>query len=246
MSDVRLVATNPDDGTLVPVASNSSGQLAVQSPTIQKVPNDLDVEGDLTVSQSGNITAAGEFIIKNSSVPRFKINASGSVFIGNSNNSEGITSSNCRILMDQSNGNVTAEGGANFAGTVTGNSKFDSNTIGGEFVSNSSEAAFPAIQARNFEDAGDVIQGRKANGGITSFIKATGAATFAGNKAGFTAEGYLWCTTRRGETVILDATSNGLGSWQPYTPPTLRDQVKEKLDTLRDESNTILQDLPET
>ncbi len=53
MSDVRLVATNPDDNTLVPVASNSSGQLAVQSPKIEKVPNDFDVEGDLTVSGIG-------------------------------------------------------------------------------------------------------------------------------------------------------------------------------------------------
>jgi hypothetical protein len=57
MSDVRLVATNPDDGTLVPVASNSAGQLAVQSPSIEKVPNDLDVEGNLTVS--GSATLAG-------------------------------------------------------------------------------------------------------------------------------------------------------------------------------------------
>ena len=57
MSDVRLVATNPDDNTLVPVASNASGQLAVQSPKIEKVPNDFDVEGDLTVS--GNASIAG-------------------------------------------------------------------------------------------------------------------------------------------------------------------------------------------
>ena len=54
MSDVRLVATNPDDGTLVPVASNSSGQLAVQSPSVEKVPNDLDVEGDLSVTGSAD------------------------------------------------------------------------------------------------------------------------------------------------------------------------------------------------
>jgi hypothetical protein len=45
MTDVRLVATNPDDGVLVPVASNASGQLAVQSPKIEKIPNDIEVEG---------------------------------------------------------------------------------------------------------------------------------------------------------------------------------------------------------
>lgn len=53
-----------------------------------------------------------------------------------------------------------------------------------------------------------------------------GSVTFAGNKAGFTAEGYLWCTTRRGDTVILDATANGLGSWAEYTP-TVRSQESE-------------------
>ena len=77
-------------------------------------------------------------------------------------------------------------------------------------------------------------------GGITAV-----SSTFSG-KAGFTKEGYLWCTTRRGNTVILDATSNGLGTWADYTPPTRRDQAKDKLEALRDESNTISQDLPET
>ena len=77
-------------------------------------------------------------------------------------------------------------------------------------------------------------------------INHDGSSIFGSNKAGFTKEGYLWCTTRRGDTVVLDATSNGLGTWADYTPPTRRDQAKEKLDTLRDESNTISQDLPET
>ncbi len=48
MTDVRLVATNPDDGVLVPVASNASGQLAVQSPRIENIPNDIEVEGTVT------------------------------------------------------------------------------------------------------------------------------------------------------------------------------------------------------
>lgn len=55
MNDVRLVATNPDDGLLVPVASNASGQLAVQSPKIEKIPNDIEVQG--TGSFAGQVTA---------------------------------------------------------------------------------------------------------------------------------------------------------------------------------------------
>ena len=50
----------------------------------------------------------------------------------------------------------------------------------------------------------------------TAVINTDGSAAFAGGEAGFTAEGYLWCTTRRGDRVILDATSNGLGSWVDY------------------------------
>lgn len=52
--------------------------------------------------------------------------------------------------------------------------------------------------------------------------------TFAGNKAGITDEGFLWCTTRRGDTVILDATSQGLGSWVSYEPPTRRDVLSKE------------------
>ena len=59
-------------------------------------------------------------------------------------------------------------------------------------------------------------------------LSANGSVTFAGNKAGFTAEGYLWCTTRRGDTVILDVTSNGLASWVPYTPPNRLTELQDK------------------
>ena len=49
-------------------------------------------------------------------------------------------------------------------------------------------------------------------------INTDGSATFAGGKAGFTSEGYLWCTTQRGDTVILEFTTNGLATWTDYTP----------------------------
>ena len=71
-----------------------------------------------------------------------------------------------------------------------------------------------------------------------------GSAEFAGNKAGFTAEGYLWCTTRRGDTVILDSTSNGVGIWEDYTPTTRKDEIRDKLDALRDETPDTGADTP--
>lgn len=75
-------------------------------------------------------------------------------------------------------------------------------------------------------------------------IKADGSATFAGNKAGFTAEGYLWCTTRRGDTVILDATSNGLASWVEYTPTSRIDDLRDKLDANRGDKGEMPADTP--
>ena len=66
-----------------------------------------------------------------------------------------------------------------------------------------------------------------------------GHVSFAGNKAGFTPEGYLWCTTRRGDTVILDFTSNGTGQWVEYTPPSRKEQIMQTWESIREETDEI-------
>ena len=71
-----------------------------------------------------------------------------------------------------------------------------------------------------------------------------GSATFASGKAGFTAEGYLWCTTRRGDTVVLDATSNGIGSWVEYTPTSRIEEIRDKLDANRPDTGEMPADTP--
>ena len=50
MIDVRLTATNPEDSTLVPVPCNARGELLTVAPKIEKIPNDVEIEGDLTVT----------------------------------------------------------------------------------------------------------------------------------------------------------------------------------------------------
>ena len=70
-----------------------------------------------------------------------------------------------------------------------------------------------------------------------------GSATFAGGKAGITAEGNLWCTTRRGDTVILDATSNGLATWADYTPTSFKDLMQEKLEEWSEKDKPSVSDL---
>ena len=66
-----------------------------------------------------------------------------------------------------------------------------------------------------------------------------GSATFAGGKAGFTEEGYLWCTTRRGDTVVLDFTSNGTGQWVEYTPTSRIDEIRDQLDANRGDTGEM-------
>ncbi len=50
MIDVRLTATNPEDSSLVPVPCNSRGELLTVAPKIENIPNDVEIEGDLTVT----------------------------------------------------------------------------------------------------------------------------------------------------------------------------------------------------
>jgi hypothetical protein len=50
MIDVRLTATNPEDSTLVPVPCNARGELLTVAPVIELIPNDVEIQGDLTVT----------------------------------------------------------------------------------------------------------------------------------------------------------------------------------------------------
>ena len=79
---------------------------------------------------------------------------------------------------------------------------------------------------------------------MTSQIKGDGSAAFAGNKAGFTKEGHLYCTTTRGETVMLDFTANGMGQWIPYTPTTRLEEMRDKLDANRGDTGEMPADTP--
>lgn len=59
MSDVRLVGTSPEDGSLVPVAVTPSGLLKTEIGKIEKIPNDVEIEGNLTVTGTINGESGG-------------------------------------------------------------------------------------------------------------------------------------------------------------------------------------------
>ena len=64
MTDVRLVATNPVDSTLVPVGCNSRGEILIVEPTIELISNDVEIDGNLTVTGTinGETPGGGEVV----------------------------------------------------------------------------------------------------------------------------------------------------------------------------------------
>lgn len=171
MTDARLVASNPENSSIVPVACNAAGQILVADVVIEQISNDVNIDGDLSVT--GDASFKG-------------IVSSGNWDVGVDQNSFYITPGFVLIHTEDSQSNS------------------------------------PAIAV--YSGSGDAITNR------TVSIKGDGSATFADGKAGFTADGWLWCTTERGDTVRLKATSNGLGSWEEYTPTSLKAQVEDKLE----------------
>lgn len=65
MSDVRLVGTNPDDGSLVPVSVTPSGMLRTSIGKIESIPNDVVVAGKLTAASgqiNGDLSVTGQVL----------------------------------------------------------------------------------------------------------------------------------------------------------------------------------------
>ena len=125
----------------------------------------------------------------------------------------------------------------NFADDVTfgGNADFSGNILSTTWATSSlgyaleNTAQGGSIGIQTSASASGSAFGINRAGIPTVIFTATGAATFAGGKAGFTAQGNLWCTTERGDTVMLEATVGGAGLWRAYTPTRL-DRLKELLE----------------
>ena len=265
MADVRLTATNPDDSTVVPVACNAKGELK-----LEEIPQfDGNVDGDLTVSGNASVNGSGSFgrgKLNISNQGYIKLNASAggaqlSIVLGNNYDVPKTTlysdgSATFKEHVEISNYLLveTARSGFDHALIVNSNAETvfhvaanGTTQIGEPNISSDVSAGinlYPgAIRLQRTSADGDYLlagyQGRSKK--VT--IYADGSAQFAGNKAGFTAEGHFWCTTRRGDTVILDATSNGMGLWEAYTPTPRRDKVEEWADAWAEKN--VLRPKPE-
>ena len=221
MTDARLLATNPENSSLVPVACNAQGQLLVSDVQIEEIPNDVNLDGDLTVT--------GAFTCGDSLKCTLLESTDNAVLYVGVKPSDKFDNYGFAITSG-SDGSLLTGLGSDGSGLFTG--RVSAGTTD-HYVTNNH--AISAIN--NAADTTAVIFGSNVGGGRLLdlgngnnrklIVEGDGSVTFASNQAGFTAEGHLWCTTRRGDTVILDATSNGLATWAEYTPPTRLEQLKE-------------------
>jgi len=254
MADVRLTATNPEDSSVVPVACDASGRLLLeeqgQGPQGEQGPqgpkgDDGDpfsgnFADDVTFGGSASFAGFADFI-------RDASNGFAYLAIGPGGTEE-------KASFVQRRGEINLELYSDFSGDATVSiSSNGSGTFADEVkaLTLTTDLNGGGVYAlRSLGGSVEVFRGGLAKDNITSRITAGGSANFAqsanfaGNKAGFTAEGYLWCTTVRGDTVMLDATSNGMGVWVEYEPSTRSDEIRDRLDGIRGDTGEMPADTP--
>jgi|TARA_B100000965_G_scaffold301400_1_gene259957 hypothetical protein len=202
MSDVRLTALNPDDSSPVPVACDAAGKLLLQDPPTF----DGNLDGNLNVT--GDASISGDV-----STPKYKV-TSGNTNLG-------------QLFNDNSSSRLQLGDG------TTTKIDLHGSTGSAEFQGNIFSNRFPDIFSMLSANVGGVQYGYAITDSISNLktgLAGDGGATFAGGNAGFTSDGYLYCKTQSGQTVMMTSVTNGTATWASYSPPTIRDRIKEKLD----------------
>ena len=232
MADVRLTATNPEDSSVVYVACNEKGELKLEEPLVVEGPPGAPGEQG-PPGEKGNDGAPGE---DGKDGDPFSGNFTGDVqFLGNVEIGNTPADSFSLRVFGKTNdeineGNavltVTAQGGNGMLHGIRQTFPYSAYIQSG-FVQDISVAQYVLALQPLGGDVGISTSTPQAK------LDVNGDVRFASNKAGFTEEGYLWCTTRRGDTVILDFTSNGMATWAPYTPPNRLTELQDKLAELK-------------
>ena len=212
MTEVRLTATT-EDGQVVQVLADASGRLRLEEPIITEGPpgpkgdpGEPGRKGDPGDPFSGNFIGDVYF---DGNVGIGATNPGANLVIANETNS---SKNGLEFDIDNSN---------------AGNRLLSYDRNSGERTAFNIDASEFTYKASNNDvrvrvnSAGNV--GIGTNNPRTKF-------DVEGCKAGFTAEGNLFCTTVRGDLVILANTSNGIGYWEDYEPPFTADLLEEKLE----------------
>ena len=133
------------------------------------------------------------------------------------------------LLQDLPEFDGNLDGNLNVTGTGTFGNTVKSSTSDGSYIY---ELVDSGVNQGGFYQSGvgpSLFLKARASGSSVAFVAINGhdgSATFAGGKAGFTAEGYLFCTTQTGETVVLTSVSGGSATWSTY-PQVTGEQMLE-------------------
>ena len=125
-------------------------------------------------------------------------------------------------------GDLTVTGDASVSGRTTSTDFLTSPSnayVAGDYESDGVIGGLFRATAQSLTAAGECLRFNRVGEGITEVVinmHYDGSAVFAGGKAGLTKDGNLWVTTVRGQTVMLDAVTNGLGSWVSYQADPIR------------------------
>ena len=218
-TEVRLTAINPDDSLVYSVACNAGGELRIEEIPDQTFKGDLD--GNLTVK--GNISFK-DYVVSDGRLHTLQSDAG--IYLTD---------------KDAADWNVAIkhDGSAVFRSDI----EVKPLTAGGRYLVLGEQYSGEGLKL--FNEEGEKGLGIAYDGTIsisqgTTKLEKDGSVRFADGKAGFTKDGNLFCTTQRGQLVILDTVSNGLGAWADYTPPSRKDQVLEKWDEM-DKKDQVLE-----
>ena len=238
MADVRLTATNPDDSSVVHVACNEKGELKLEEPIVVEGPPGAPGEQG-PPGQDGQDGAPGQ---DGQDGDPFSGNFTGDVYfdgkvgIGTTDLDAKLHVDKGHVVIGQKSGGNTGMrnyikfGRANNPKAAIGFVNNESNGRGSLIFMNDSDS-----NSIEFTDADECM--RITHYGYVGVGVMSPKTKFSvHNLAGFTEEGHLWCTTRRGETVILDFISNGMAVWESYTPPSRnQEDLMELADEIRDQ-----------
>ena len=225
MADVRLTATNPEDSSVVPVACNEKGELKLEEPlVVEGPPGEKGDKGD-----------------KGDSGDPFSGNFVGDVFF---DGNVGINQPEPQNVLSARNGDIALISGYNlygagqcirfFANGVDNESDNFAEIRGGLTGAGTS----PQRGYLAFYTSGSECLRIDPEGNFNI------GASPASPKAGFTKEGYLWCTTERGDTIKLVGSSNGMAIWENYNP--LVERAWDEKDVIRPMPEESSLDEPET
>lgn len=201
MSDVRLVATNPEDSSVVPVACNTNGELVVEKPVITEIDNDVDFHGDVLID--GALTVTGESSLGQST------------FDGNASFLNGTVSFANSAFTISSSGHAETSGDYQAGGNPDNGAQIGIRCLasGTMLAANSSSGAIWA----------GFTQG---SGATTSVILADGTAQFKGNVT-IGSNGSTWMIVESNGVAHLVNQGSKLSEAKNTEIPQLRDLPAE-------------------